>query len=307
MIICSARGHITDTGSAPWAGYSSPIGRPSACSGRLRQEWARRWGTDGLHRTARALPARRAGPGAARRALQGPLPRSRRLGPWRDVRSAGRRRAAPNRDRGVDGVRDVARPAPGRDHARRRHGTAVQIRGVVTLDNEPKTTRSRRTIPVARSGWPGSSSISTSASASGPTTWCSPPPPADRSSGPSPRRCCGPPSSAPASTTSRSTGSATVSWPSSWAAGCNVREVSEWAGHNSVAFTLTRYGGLFEDGSDAAVDRLDALLAPPRSGPPAASAQALRGRTSSRGTQCCQLTAGAIQECTASHRETWRT
>ena len=31
-------------------------------------------------------------------------------------------------------------------------------------------------------------------------------------------------------------------------------------GHNSVAFTLTRYGGLFEDGSEAAVDRLDTLL-----------------------------------------------
>jgi integrase len=44
------------------------------------------------------------------------------------------------------------------------------------------------------------------------------------------------------------------------AAGCNVREVSEWAGHNSVAFTLTRYGSLFEAGSDAAIDRLDALL-----------------------------------------------
>jgi integrase len=44
------------------------------------------------------------------------------------------------------------------------------------------------------------------------------------------------------------------------AAGCNVREVSEWAGHGNVAFTLTRYGGLFEDGSDAAVDRLDELL-----------------------------------------------
>jgi integrase len=29
------------------------------------------------------------------------------------------------------------------------------------------------------------------------------------------------------------------------AAGCNVREVSEWAGHISVAFTLTRHGGLF--------------------------------------------------------------
>lgn len=42
---------------------------------------------------------------------------------------------------------------------------------------------------------------------------------------------------------------------------CNVREVYEWAGHNSVAFTLTQYGGLFEDGSTEAVDRLDALLA----------------------------------------------
>jgi hypothetical protein len=43
------------------------------------------------------------------------------------------------------------------------------------------------------------------------------------------------------------------------AAGCNVREVSEWAGYHSVVFTLTRYYGLFEDGADA-VDRLDALL-----------------------------------------------
>ncbi|OYN95282.1 hypothetical protein CGZ95_16180 [Enemella evansiae] len=40
----------------------------------------------------------------------------------------------------------------------------------------------------------------------------------------------------------------------------HVGEVSEWAGHNSVAFTLTRYGGLFQDNSHAAVDRLDALL-----------------------------------------------
>jgi len=30
----------------------------------------------------------------------------------------------------------------------------------------------------------------------------------------------------------------------------------EWAGHNSVAFTLTRYGGLFEDDTDAAVNHL---------------------------------------------------
>lgn len=71
-------------------------------------------------------------------------------------------------------------------------GTAVELRGQVTLDNEPKTTRSRRTVPMARA----------------------------------------------------------------------VMRRIEWAGHNSVAFTLTRYGGLFEDGTDAAIDRLDALLGP---------------------------------------------
>ena len=51
------------------------------------------------------------------------------------------------------------------------------------------------------------------------------------------------------------------------AAGCNVREVSEWAGHNNVAFTLTRYGRLFEDGSDEAVSRLDPLLSGPAEAP----------------------------------------
>ena len=64
---------------------------------------------------------------------------------------------------------------------------------------------------------------------------------------------CGPtPNPAPTSTPASSSPLVT--------AGCNVREVSEWAGHNSVAFTLTRYGGLFEDSSAEAVDRLDALL-----------------------------------------------
>jgi hypothetical protein len=55
--------------------------------------------------------------------------------------------------------------------------------------------------------------------------------------------------------------------PPAGEAGCNVREVSEWAGHNNVAFTLTRYGGLFEDGSDEAVSRLDALLSWPADAP----------------------------------------
>ena len=59
---------------------------------------------------------------------------------------------------------------------------------------------------------------------------------------------------------SPSTACGTALWQSWSRLAVTSREVSEWAGHNSVAFTLTRYGGLFEDGSDAAVDRLDALL-----------------------------------------------
>ncbi len=44
------------------------------------------------------------------------------------------------------------------------------------------------------------------------------------------------------------------------AAGANVKEVSVRAGHSSVAFTLDRYGHLYEDADDAIADRLDALL-----------------------------------------------
>lgn len=44
------------------------------------------------------------------------------------------------------------------------------------------------------------------------------------------------------------------------AAGANPKEVSVRAGHSSVAFTLDRYGHLYEDGDDAVSDRLDALL-----------------------------------------------
>jgi len=42
--------------------------------------------------------------------------------------------------------------------------------------------------------------------------------------------------------------------------GLQRHEVSEWAGQASVAFTMTRYGGLFDDDTDAAVDHLDDLL-----------------------------------------------
>ncbi|MGH2828658.1 MAG: site-specific integrase, partial [Actinomycetota bacterium] len=44
------------------------------------------------------------------------------------------------------------------------------------------------------------------------------------------------------------------------AAGANPKEVSIRAGHSSVAFTLDRYGHLYEDAEDDVPDRLDALL-----------------------------------------------
>jgi integrase len=53
------------------------------------------------------------------------------------------------------------------------------------------------------------------------------------------------------------------------AAGAHAKEVSVRAGHSSVAFTLDRYGHLYEDADDRLSDRLDALLdaaQPPREG-----------------------------------------
>ena len=139
--------------------------------------------------------------------------------------------------------------------------TAVEVRGHVMLGNEPKTRRSQRTVPVARSVMrrieahlaefvePEAEALVFTAPEGGPLrrslfarrAWA----PAVRRSGLS-------------KITSHGLRHSFVAILV--AAGCNVREVSEWAGHGNVAFTLTRYGGLFEDGSDAAVDRLDELL-----------------------------------------------
>ena len=143
---------------------------------------------------------------------------------------------------------------------------AIQVGGKVSLGQEPRTRPSKRTVPVARSvvrrleqhladhvGAEPDALVVT-ASRGGPI--------AGR---PSRARPCRPAGREPR-TASPSTGCGTASILV--AAGCNVREVSEWAGHHNVALTLTRYGGLFEDGSDEAVDRLDALL------------QTLQGRTS---------------------------
>ncbi len=44
------------------------------------------------------------------------------------------------------------------------------------------------------------------------------------------------------------------------AAGCNVREVTEWAGHNSVALPSPATADSLRTARRRAVDRLDALL-----------------------------------------------
>lgn len=44
------------------------------------------------------------------------------------------------------------------------------------------------------------------------------------------------------------------------AAGADPKQVSVRAGHSSVAFTLDRYGHLFDDGEDKVTDRLEALF-----------------------------------------------
>ena len=139
--------------------------------------------------------------------------------------------------------------------------TAVEVRGKITLGHDPKTARSKRSVPLARSVMrrlaqhlaehvgPESEALVFTGPCGGPLfrgtfsrdVW------------------------RPAIQQAAVPGITFHGLRHSFvailvAAGCNAREVSEWAGHNSVAFTLTRYGGLFEDGSEAAVDRLDVLL-----------------------------------------------
>jgi len=141
-------------------------------------------------------------------------------------------------------------------------GTALELRGRITLDNEPKTARPKRTILVARAvmrriGQHLDNYVETPSEVS-----CSTPRPAARRSGPGARTPFNPLSAAQVLPGITFHGVRHSFVAIMVAAGCNVREVSEWAGHNSVAFTLTRYGGLFEDGTHAAIDRLDALLGP---------------------------------------------
>ena len=138
--------------------------------------------------------------------------------------------------------------------------TAVELRGHVTLDNEPKTTRSKRSVPVARSVMRRlEDHLSEFVDSTGDALVFTAPAggPLFRSWGRNVLR----PAVLRAGLDDITFHGLRHSFVAIMvAAGCNVREVSEWAGHNSVAFTLTRYGGLFEDNTDAAIDRLDALL-----------------------------------------------
>jgi integrase len=138
--------------------------------------------------------------------------------------------------------------------------TAVEVRGHVTLGHEPKTSRSKRSVPVARSVIRRlDEHLANFVAESDALVFTAP------RGGPLARslfsRRVWRPAVIRAGIPSITFHGLRHSFVAILvAAGCNIREVSEWAGHNSVAFTLTRYGGLFEDGSEAAVDRLDALL-----------------------------------------------
>jgi hypothetical protein len=141
--------------------------------------------------------------------------------------------------------------------------TAVEVRGHGTLGNEPKTARSKRTVPVARSVMRRLEGTSPTSTVRSPTRWFSLPPGAAHWPGAYSVAASGSrPSSVPGSPASPSTACGTALWQS-WSQLAVTSARCRRAGHNSVAFTLTRYGGLFEDGSEAAVDRLDVLLGGP--------------------------------------------
>ena len=137
----------------------------------------------------------------------------------------------------------------------------MEVNGKVTLGHEPKTKRSQRAVPVARSVMRRIEEHLAAYVGAGPGR----PRVHSEPGGPLFRSTFARDVWRPAVTRAGLDGVTFHGLRHSFvailvAAGCNVREVSEWAGHNSVAFTLTRYGGLFEDGSAEAVDRLDALL-----------------------------------------------
>jgi integrase len=143
--------------------------------------------------------------------------------------------------------------------------TAVDVGGTITF-GEPKTAKSRRVVPIARSVMrelethlatytgPDADDLVFTAAKGGPmyrgTFWPTVWTPAVKATGLNGLRIHD----------LRHTFVAIMS-----AAGANPKEISTWAGHSSVAFTLDRYGHLYDDHGDDVADRIDALLAASRS------------------------------------------
>jgi len=145
--------------------------------------------------------------------------------------------------------------------------TASDVGGRITF-GEPKTAKSRRVVPVARTIMreveqhlaehtaPAADALVFTSATGGPlyrgTFWPSVWAPAVRAAGLEGLRIHD----------LRHTFVAIMT-----AAGANPKEVSVWAGRSSVAFTLDRYGHLYDDHSDDVADRIDALLFTGRTAP----------------------------------------
>ena len=85
--------------------------------------------------------------------------------------------------------------------------TAVEVRGRVTLDNEPKTTRSKRSVLWLAASCTDSRNTSSNSLTAAQTPWCSPRPEADHSSECRGAGCCDRRQFVQTWTTSPSTGS----------------------------------------------------------------------------------------------------
>lgn len=138
--------------------------------------------------------------------------------------------------------------------------TAVDVGGKITF-GEPKTAKSRRVVPIARSimrevevhldehTGPDADDLLFTSAKGGPmfrgTFWPLVWKPAVKAAGVDGLRIHD----------LRHTFVAIMS-----AAGAGPKEISTWAGHSSVAFTLDRYGHLYDDHADDVADRIDVLL-----------------------------------------------
>lgn len=139
--------------------------------------------------------------------------------------------------------------------------TATDIGGKISF-GEPKTQKSRRTIPLARSIMAELEQHLAENVEPGPDALVFTSP----SGGPVSRSTFWPQVWKPAVTAAGLDGLRIHDLRHTYvslmvAAGANPKEVSTWAGHSTVSFTLDRYGHLYDEHGDDVADRLDQLLA----------------------------------------------